>query len=561
MSRTRHGSAFVKHGRITLQVQLRAGAPRRFWTCECPPRKDGVPVDLVHARAAAADLQRLYDAGKWDPLAPKVDAPAASAPPPPPPATVREHADAWAKGQTYESAPKDRKVLAKYLRASELGGMLVRDLRPMHIAAWIDWLRTQPSTRTGLIAARSIRNIYDALRRALDDAVLHEILPANPCAVVHGKLPSIEDKDAGARDGWFFERAEVWAMITDPRVIEPRRVLYAVEFMTGCRPGEAAALRLRDWDRTQRPLTRLTLTRAIKSVSKKEGRTKTGARKFVPVHPALEKILNEWVVSGWDRLMGRAPTPDDLLCPNQNGEPRNTNRMNRDFGRDLAKLKFRERHHYCTRHTFISQTQEDGGDSAILRWATHAPPKTAYDGYTRGQWSRLCAEVLKLQVGPASSEESATAGGSTPAGVNRGVNGLETSAIGLEAELKSLGNTTDRDTSRPFETSGAFFKSSRPDSFPDCVSWGLVGSLGPSGVLPGVHPRGAGVGRRGRQAPRRGVRAPALALPREALRALGAPRRHRAGGERHPTAVARHPHAPEARRTERHHARWTAPTG
>lgn len=428
MAPRRQGSAFLKHGKIVVQVRLRDDAPRRFWVTPCPPRKDGVPVDLVHARAVAADLQRLYDSGAWDPLA-KAEAPANA---PPPPATVRAFADEWAARQTYESAPKDRQVLARHLAEAPLGAMLVRDLRPLHIAAFIDWLKTRPSARGGTVAARTVRNIYDALRRALDEAVLHELLPANPCAPVHGRLPAIEDKDPVARDGWFVTRDEVWALITDPRVIEPRRVVYAIEFLTGCRPGELAALRVSDWDRDQRPLTRLTFTRAIKSVSRTEGRTKTGARKWAPVHPALERILVGWLAEGWRRLMGRDPQPGDLLVPNQLGTPRSIQRANRDFGRDLAKLGLRNRHHYCTRHTFITQTQEDGGDPAVLRWITHAPPKTAYDGYTRGQWSRLCEEISKLRVGPKDETAPAGEGGGgltprlTPGGGAGDSNALET---------------------------------------------------------------------------------------------------------------------------------------
>jgi len=401
MAPPRQGSAFVKAGKIVVQVRLRADAPRRFWVTECPARKDSVPVDLVHARAVAADLQRLYDSGKWDPLA-KPEGPAAA---PEGPLTVLTFVTRWAARQTYESASKDRRVLTRHLGAAPLGALLVRDLRPMHIVAFIDWLRGRPSRQGGVLAARTVRSIYDAVRRALDEAVLHELLPANPCAPVHGRLPSIEDKSPGDRDGWFFERAEVWALITDPRVPEPRRVAYAVEFLTGCRPGELSALRIRDWDRGQRPLTRLTVSRAIKSVSKTEGRTKTGAKKLVPVHPALERILSAWVAEGWERFIGRAPTAEDLLCPNQNNTPRDTTRANRYFGQDLAKLKLRKRHHYCTRHTFISQTQDDGADASIMRWATHAPPTSAYDGYTRGQWSRLCEEIGKLRVGP---EEGST---------------------------------------------------------------------------------------------------------------------------------------------------------
>jgi len=467
MPRARQGSAYVKHGKVVVQVRLRDDAPRRFWVSECPPRANGAVVDVVYARSVAADLQRAYDAGRWDPLAPKVEAVKVETPAPLPPPTVKAFADVWAERQTYESASKDRKVLAKYLGAAALGAMAVRDLRPLHIAAFIDWLKVQPSTRGGTIAARTVRNVYDALRRALDEAVLHEVLPANPCAPVHGRLPSIEDKVAGARDGWFFPRAEVWALLTDARVIEPRRVVYAVEFLTGCRPGELSALRLRDWDRSQRPLTRLTLTRAIKSCSKTEGTTKTGARKFVPVHPALERILTEWVASGWRRLMGRDPMPDDLLCPNQNGDPRNTNRANRDFGRDLAKLELRPRHHYVTRHTFITQTQEDGGDPATLRWITHAPPKSSYDGYTRAQWARLCAELVKLRVG-VEATEAVEGGGGSGGGLTPG-----------------LTPETPADAAKPLE-SAALSESGREDlNRADGVSHGR--HVSHSGEFPGVH--------------------------------------------------------------------------
>lgn len=401
MPRPRTGSAFLHKGRILLQITLRpevqAERGRRFWSGQCPARKDGVAVDLVHARAVARDLQRLHDEGKWDPFAPE------ETPATPAEQTLAVFASAWIKTQRYESAPKDARALDNYLARSALGAMTVGDIRPKHIVAFLDWLAKQPSPRGGVLATRTIRNVYDVTRRALDAAVVQELLPANPCAPVHNKLPAVEDKDPAARDGWFFNRAEVWTLLTDSRLLAERRVVYAIEFLTGCRPGELAVLRWRDWDRSQRPLTRLTITRAVKSVSRTEGRTKTGARKMVPVHPHLETVLTEWFTSGWQRFMERAPTPDDLIVPNKDGNTRNTNRANRDFKRDLVRVKLPERHHYCTRHTFISQAQDDGADGNVLQWATHAPPKTAFNGYTRAQWSRLCAEVEKLKVGPTAS--------------------------------------------------------------------------------------------------------------------------------------------------------------
>jgi hypothetical protein len=34
------------------------------------------------------------------------------------------------------------------------------------------------------------------------------------------------------------------------------------------------------------------------------------------------------------------------------------------------------------RHAFITRAQDDGADGALLRWVTHAPPRSAFDGYT-----------------------------------------------------------------------------------------------------------------------------------------------------------------------------------
>ena len=316
----------------------------------------------------------------------------------------------WSNGQT-EGQVNKLKVLAKYLKADTLGAMRVPDVKPKHVAGFLERLAKWPSPRGGTIAPRTVRNVYDALRRSFDHAVLHELSTANPCAPLHKHLPEIEDKTPGARDTWFFPRAEVWALMTDDRIPADRRIACAIDFLTGCRPGELSVLRWRDWDRSARSLTRLTLTRALKSVSRKEGHTKTGARKYVPVLPHLERVLTQWFTVGWRLMLGRDPGPDDLIAPNTVGNRRTINQMNRDFGRDLAKLGLRARHHYCTRHTFITQTQEDGGEREILKWATHAPPKSSYDGYTRAQWSRLCAEVGKLRVGPEAQPEGGGEGG------------------------------------------------------------------------------------------------------------------------------------------------------
>ena len=276
--------------------------------------------------------------------------------------------------------------------------MPVADVRAKHVLAFIRYLEALPSERGGTLAPRTVRNIYDVARRALDAAVIEELLTANPCHVLHRKLPAIEDKVPGARQGWIYARDEVERLIADPAILPDRRVSYAVLFLTGCRFGELAALRWKDWDRTLAPLTRLTVSRAIKSVSRREAQTKTGAVKLVPVHPTLEAVLAQWHATGWKELMGRDPTPDDLLMPSRRGNAREVHNGNRYLREDSVRLGMRPRHQHCTRHTLISLAQDDGADGSVLRWITHAPPRSAFDGYTRQQWGRLCAELGKLRI-------------------------------------------------------------------------------------------------------------------------------------------------------------------
>lgn len=351
----------------------------------------------MHADAVRAQLADMYQRGLWDPERPQPTDPA-TAQEQTPRTTVVAYARVWIATQRYESAPKDAARIENYLARAPLGAVPIGEVRPRHLKAFVAWLQEQTVDGDEEMAPRTVRNIYDVVRRALNSARVDELLLTDPCGPLRGILPTIEDKDPEAREGWEFTRAEVETLISDARVPAPRRVVYALLCLTGMRHGELAALRWRDWDRTLEPLTRLTVARAIKSVSGEERRTKTGAKKLVPVHPTLEAVLRAWRAEGWAELIGRAPEPDDLLIPNKLGRPRNVSRDNRDLGRDLKRLKFRDRHQYVMRHTFITRCQDDGADGSVLRWATHAPPRTAFDGYTRAQWGRLCEEVAKLRV-------------------------------------------------------------------------------------------------------------------------------------------------------------------
>lgn len=399
LGRPRTGSAWKRPNSnqldiaVTLRERDSKGRGKR-WIARCPPRPDGVPLDLAHAKAVAAELQRRYDAGTWSPPA-NDDKPVAD---PGAPVLVLQHMRAWVKAQTYSSADDDVGDVERYIAPSPIADVPVSLIRPYHILDFIEWMKQRPSMRGGTLSSRTIRNVYSIVRRALDEAVIREVLASNPCAVLRNKLPHIVDKVPGAREAWKLTRNEIERLISDERIPLARRLVYALLFLTGCRPGEFSALRFRDWDRTMKPLGRITITRSINYKTRKVKATKTNAHKQVPVHPTLARLLAEWRLGGWAKTFGRPPSDDDLIVPTAEMLPRKADKITRMLKRDCRVLGIPEHFAYAARHSFISLAQDDGADGQVLRWVTHAPPRTSFDGYTKIAWTRLCEELVKLKI-------------------------------------------------------------------------------------------------------------------------------------------------------------------
>jgi integrase len=401
MGRKRTGWLRHENGAWYVGLTLRSG---KSFEKKIPPPTDATAYDECYANKVRATLVHAYNVKNWDPEAPSpARAPDLDDP------TLLEYVRAWASKQTYESAPQERELVERYLAPSAFANLSVKELRPRHLVELIDALKQRRSARGGTLAPRTVRHAFHVVQRALDHAIIDELLPSNPCKVVRKHLPSVEDKDPTKRHDWLFSRAEIALLIADARVPDVRRMIYAIALATGARIGEIVALRVRDYDAAHEPLARITITRAKKSVSKRVGSTKTGAVKLVPVHPTLKALLDAWLATGWEAMLGRAPTGDDLIVPTKDNAMRDVSHHNDDLRRDCARLGIPVRHQHCMRHTFISLAQDDGGDGSVLRWITHAPPRSAFDGYTRGQWSRLCVELAKLQMPPPPSSASGEA--------------------------------------------------------------------------------------------------------------------------------------------------------
>lgn len=285
--------------------------------------------------------------------------------------------------------------------------------------AMIDWAR-------GLERARGpsgkhpsptyIRKITATVRALFKEAVRRHVIERTPCVWEESDLP---EKEANARvTSGGFSAEEVAQLIRDERIPEDRRVLYALEFLTGMRTGEAAARSWADWEPAfLGRLGRLTAKTAYNTRFRVLKATKTRVEKWIPVHPALAGILERWKTGGWERFHGRPPTAEDLIVPATKGGVRNNAHSWRCFRDDLRRLGFAHQRHYESRSTFINLAEGSGADPAMVARITHASLGSAKDLYRRVPllWPRMCAAVECITL-PAVSTPGPTDPGSSPGG-------------------------------------------------------------------------------------------------------------------------------------------------
>ncbi len=234
------------------------------------------------------------------------------------------------------------------------------------------------------------------------DAAERKVIRRNPTAGWNAErhLPAIEDKQRGWRERAGFSIDQVVSLTTDPRIPEDRRALYALRFLGGPRPGEASNARWRNLDKSRQPLWRLTLEAAFNSPMRREKSTKTGATLHIPIHPVLQRMLEEWWDEGWARYMGRAPQPDDLIFPRDDGKQPLVSGTYKQFKQDLETLGLATQRQYESRSTFRNLALSAGAAEFHVNLITHPKPKRASDYYTRleMQWPGMCEAVVAIDA-------------------------------------------------------------------------------------------------------------------------------------------------------------------
>lgn len=283
-----------------------------------------------------------------------------------------------------------------------IGTQLLCDVRPRHLIGLFSALRKKAK-----LAPKTIHHIYGTTKAMFRDAVLADLATTSPCILTKHQLGGNRDKDPAWRPTALFSRDELQQLISDVRIPQDRRVRYALDGLAGLRLGEDAGLRIKSYIRSIKPLGQLQIITSYDT-----GRTKTGAPRLVPVHPTLAAILAEWLLSGWEKMMGRPWTPEDLLVPmppadwdrkrNKSGAVgmRDKTYSFKRLRSDLQSLGLRHRRGHDLRRTFVSLARTDDARKDILSLITHNPGMSgsSIDLYTTFSWPALCEEVAKLDV-------------------------------------------------------------------------------------------------------------------------------------------------------------------
>jgi len=431
MARPRTGQATFRRGRWVARVLLHREprtASGEYRTAQVDVTREGAPLASKdpgaksYAHRFAQRLQGRYDDGTWAPSS----APAANdAPPPSAPATVGAWVVQWLGTQTYSEAKRDAARVAVYLPATELARAPLADVTPPMVARFVAQLRASTSPKTGAAPApRTVRNVYDVVRRALKAAVFEGLLKADPTtSLPKTARPHAEDARPEARAGYRLGRGEVEALVAAS--VGRWRVVFVLLALTGARLGEALALRWRDL-LDDAPLRRVILSRQVHHRTRVIGPTKTREARTVPEHPELRRVLEQWRTVGWREEYGREPLPDDLVVPGRSesgrpwgqasdaGGPLWAQDVYRALRRSLEAAGVRAHRVHDLRHTFASLCADAGMRELVAARWTHAPSGgSARHLYALPSWAAQCAEMLLLRVSFVEADEVPVPGSRT----------------------------------------------------------------------------------------------------------------------------------------------------
>ena len=305
--------------------------------------------------------------------------------------TVGEYAEGWLAERRRDGkrSVDDEATRLRLHVMPRFGSLRLDAIKPRDVASWVRDLQ-----RDGQLAPKTIINVHGVFSAMLSRARFDEAIETNPARdLPRGILPTNEK----SRKTPPFTRDEAVSLMSDHRIDEDRRTLYAIAALAGQRLGEAAGRRWRDLDREAKPLGMLRV-----ETQYNDQRLKTGRPRQVPVHRVLASVLADWKLRGFVACFGRHPQPDDFIVPDtrksRNMRSRTKNQVYKALQRDCARIGIPRKGTHSFRRFFISYARMDGARKDVVEKITHNAKGEMIDQYTYLGWETLCEAVNCLTI-------------------------------------------------------------------------------------------------------------------------------------------------------------------
>ncbi len=246
----------------------------------------------------------------------------------------------------------------------------------------------------GKFKSRNTRkNVWGTFVTMMRDAELEGLIGQTPCKIPRGFFGRSRSAATKRRP---YTADEVLVLIDNKDIPLPVRVWIALAFYTGMRQGEVCGRRWTDWDRTRCPLGSLRVATQYADQPLKTDDDAGEHAREIPVHPELERVLEDWWEHGFELYVGRKPTSGDWIVPQKfdKSKPPTKSSSYKAFHRacELGSVDAHTVH--STRHTFISAARNGGARKDVLEIITHNARGDVIDGYSHFDWPTLCQSVL-----------------------------------------------------------------------------------------------------------------------------------------------------------------------
>jgi len=265
--------------------------------------------------------------------------------------TLAQFLDRWIEHEASSVSPKTLERYAEIARKNIvplLGNTLLSKLKADAIdAAWTKALASGRRDGKGGLAPRTVHHMRRVLIKALNQAVVWEIIPKNPATLT--KPPKVERKAMAAYDAT--ATAQLLDAVRGTRIFAP--VLLAVT--CGLRRGEVVALRWRNVDLDRRRIAVVeTAEQTHEATRQKE--TKTGRARVVDVSASVaDELRRHRAAQAEEQLrLGIRPDESAFVVAQIDGKPLQPNSLTHEWtriiaGTGLPRIRFHDlRHSHAT---------------------------------------------------------------------------------------------------------------------------------------------------------------------------------------------------------------------